>query len=192
MEVSHTEASKAADAELNASLDAGAEETAPADTVKEREMEVSHTEASKAADAELNASLDAGAEETAPADTVDKRRARRISDLAAESLQHHDSFQACLGASVAGILAIDQSLQERVTRALAADSGELADVSTVLPAIDTILRLERQVERFGQLTTKLQCMDQKIQADKSKLQTKALEGFVNQVTRKKPGLPPHW
>jgi hypothetical protein len=156
-------------------------------------MEVSHSEKSIAADAQLNDALETEGSEESVTVTDNELRAMRIDDLSAESLQNPDSFQACLGAAIAGIMKNDQILQERITRALATDSGALSDVAAVVPTIDISLRLERQAERYGQLNIKLKSMDQKSQTDKSKLQAHALGGFVQEVTtRRRPQLPPHW
>src|SRR4051812_1985851 len=133
-------------------------------------MDFTHTEESQAADAELNAALDTEANDKQAPQSDKDQRAARIRDLSIESLAKKDSFQACLGASTAGIMQIEQTLQERIIQTLGADSGALTDLTAVMPAVDALLRLERQAERYGQLNLKLQSIDQKTASDKTALQ----------------------
>ena len=134
MEVTHTEESRAADAELNAALEAEANDKPASqpdqdeqaarlrdlstESVAEddifQDMDFTPTEELRAADAEVNAALEAEANDKPASQPDQDKRAARIRDLSTESLAKDDSFQACLGASTAGMMQIEKTLQERI------------------------------------------------------------------------------
>ena len=62
-----------------------------------------------------------------------------------------------------------------------------------MPALDALLRVARQADRYAQLEVRLTAELRQAEAAKSKLQATALGGFIQDVTRRKPGLiPTQW
>jgi hypothetical protein len=155
-------------------------------------MDVLHTAESQAADSELNHALGSEREDerAQPSDSSD--RIARINDFAAESLSKQDSFQSCLGASTADFMKMEERLQNLINRDLAGDLASLADIDAVLPAINAVLRVGRQVERYSQILVRLESVDKKMKSDKMALQASALNGFATDATRRRAQAPMHW
>ena len=125
--------------------------------------------------------------------TDDAKRLARIFDFQVDALANPNPLQACLGSFTGDLLAIGWHIQKRINGALAASSGTIEDITSITPALDIVLRIGRQADRYAQLEAKLTATERQAAAAKQKLQATALGGFVQDVTRRKSGLiPTRW
>ena len=82
-------------------------------------------------------------------------RIHRIEQLQAEALAEPDALQANLGAFNAGLMRIGFRLEEAIEGASAQITDPLARFERLAPAIDSLLKVMRQVDRFAQLDQRL-------------------------------------
>jgi hypothetical protein len=74
-----------------------------------------------------------------------------VMDYQANSLEKTDALEANLGSINSGLMRIGVSLDETIQQALESSPRTLESVQRLLPAIETHLRLTRQVDRFAQI-----------------------------------------
>ena len=74
-----------------------------------------------------------------------------VMDYQAKSLEKTDALEANLGSINSGLMRIAVSLDEMIEQALESGPRTLESVQRILPAIETHLRLARQVDRFAQI-----------------------------------------
>ena len=78
-------------------------------------------------------------------------RLARVRDYQEAALAKEDLLQANLGSAASGLMRIGIRLDEVIEQVLAGGSPTLERALKSLPAIETHLRLMRQVDRFAQL-----------------------------------------
>lgn len=83
--------------------------------------------------------------------SVHDARLSRVLDYLAHSLAKHDPLEANLGSINSGLMRMALWLDESVEQAMASGPPDVERLSRVLPAIDTHLRVTRQVDRFTQI-----------------------------------------
>ena len=81
---------------------------------------------------------------------------RRIQDLLAESLALPNAFAANLGAQNSGLRKMAYRMQQAIEKALDQGPAELEEFEDVMPAIETLLKITKQVDRYSQLSMKLE------------------------------------
>jgi hypothetical protein len=74
-----------------------------------------------------------------------------VMNYQAKSLEKTDALEANLGSLNSGLIRIGVSLDETIQQALESSPRTLESVQRLLPAIETHLRLTRQVDRFAQI-----------------------------------------
>ena len=82
-------------------------------------------------------------------------RIRRIEDLQAEALANPDALQATLGAANGALMRMGFRLEEAIEGTLANIADPVARFERLAPAIDSYLKVMRQVDRFAQLDQRL-------------------------------------
>jgi hypothetical protein len=97
-----------------------------------------------------NQDVDTGAAGASP-DVADRRTAR-IAEYLAHSLDYADPLQANVGAVNADLLLMADRLRQLLE---AAPWASLEDFDDLKPAIDSLLRIHKQIDRFAQLETRL-------------------------------------
>ena len=78
-------------------------------------------------------------------------RLRRVSDYLTSSLAKADPLEANIGSINSGLMRLALSLDDIIERAVGAGPQTVEGLENVMPAIDTHLRVTRQVDRFAQL-----------------------------------------
>jgi hypothetical protein len=103
-------------------------------------------------DRELNHHL-YGEFEEPPADVTPELRMARIQDYETTSLAKPDNLEACVGASNSDLMKIGVHLAAVINPAM--ENLDITKLNQVLPALDTQLRVARQIERFAQFEARL-------------------------------------
>jgi len=154
-------------------------------------MKFDQTPQSQAADQALNDCLsDAPADEQLDAATPDIRLAR-ILDYQAQSLAKPDPLEACLGSSNGSLMEIGCRLAEVINAGMV--GLDMAKLPQVQPALDTYLRVLRQVDRFAQLEAKFTESRRQAEEEQPPLQPTALRGYSTAAVRsKKSPMPARW
>jgi hypothetical protein len=96
----------------------------------------------------------AQAEATAPPDKPRKttdRRAERIKEFARDALEKGDAYQATVRAATADLLDIGYGLAVNIKAIMGQAPMGSADYEDIAPALATLLQVDRQIGRFGQL-----------------------------------------
>lgn len=107
--------------------------------------------ASTSLHAARNLDTDTGAASASP-DLADRRTAR-IAEYLAHSLDYGDPLHANVGAVNADLLLL---MADRLRQLLeAAPWASLKDFESLKPAIDSLLRIHKQIDRFAQLEARL-------------------------------------
>jgi hypothetical protein len=75
----------------------------------------------------------------------------RVQEYLADSLVKGDHLEANLGSINGGLMRICVSLDEVVHRGMSVSTVTVERIQRLLPAIETYLRLTRQIDRFAQL-----------------------------------------
>lgn len=123
----------------------------------------------------------------------DELRHARILDFQTESLAGPDSLRASLGALTGGLLEIGRRLEARIIASLDASPATMEELRRIKPALDSLLQVARQSDRFAQLEVRLTAEERHADLAKSKMQATALGGFVQDSTRRKHGsIPTRW
>jgi len=78
-------------------------------------------------------------------------RLSRVLDYQASSLDKEDPLEANLGSINSGLMRIALWLDETIEQTVRSGAPNAERLTRILPAIDTHLRLTRQVDRFAQL-----------------------------------------
>lgn len=78
-------------------------------------------------------------------------RLKRVLDYRASSLQKDDPLEANLGSINSGLMRVALWLDETIEQAMQSGPPNVERLSRILPAIETHLRLTRQVDRFAQI-----------------------------------------
>ena len=78
-------------------------------------------------------------------------RLSRVLDYQSRSLEKDDPLEANLGSINSGLMRVALWLDEAVEEAMASGPPNVERLSRILPAIDTHLRVTRQVDRFAQI-----------------------------------------
>lgn len=78
-------------------------------------------------------------------------RLSRVLDYQASSLQKDDPLEANLGSINSGLMRVALWLDETIEQAMESGPPNVERLSRILPAIDTHLRVTRQVDRFAQI-----------------------------------------
>lgn len=89
-------------------------------------------------------------ESAQPANSHDARLSR-VLDYQASSLQKDDPLEANLGSINSGLMRVALWLDESIEQAMESGPPNVERLSRVLPAIDTHLRVTRQVDRFANI-----------------------------------------
>ena len=92
----------------------------------------------------------AAAEAAQPANSHDARLSR-VLDYQASSLEKDDPLEANLGSITSGLMRVALWLDEIIGQAMESGPPNVERLSRILPAIDTHLRVTRQVDRFAQI-----------------------------------------
>ena len=90
------------------------------------------------------------AEAAQPTNSHDARLSR-VLDYQASSLQKDDPLEANLGSINSGLMRVALWLDETIEQAMESGPPNVERLSRILPAIDTHLRVTRQVDRFAQI-----------------------------------------
>ncbi len=77
-------------------------------------------------------------------------RVRRVLDYQANSLGKEDALEANLGSINSGLMRVALWLDETIEQAMESGPRTVERLQGLLPAIDTHLRVTRQVDRFAQ------------------------------------------
>jgi hypothetical protein len=94
-------------------------------------------------------------------------RLSRVVDYQAQSLGKPDALQANLGSLNSGLMRIALNLDEALEQALSGGPRTVERVQKLLPAIETHLRVARQVDRFAQLEMRSEMSRQPKPSDKA-------------------------
>ena len=78
-------------------------------------------------------------------------RMSRVLDYQADSLEKENALEANLGSINSGLMQIALQLDETIKRTIDSGPGTVEGLHAVMPAIDTHLRVTRQVDRFAQI-----------------------------------------
>lgn len=78
-------------------------------------------------------------------------RLSRVRDYQAKSLAKEDDLEANLGSINSGLMRVALWLDEAIEEALESGPRSIERLKRMLPAIDTHLRVARQVDRFAQI-----------------------------------------
>lgn len=78
-------------------------------------------------------------------------RLSRVLDYQASSLEKDDPLEANLGSINSGLMRVALWLDETIEQAMESGPPNVERLSRILPAIDTHLRVTRQVDRFAQI-----------------------------------------
>ena len=78
-------------------------------------------------------------------------RLSRVIDYQAISLKKNDALEANLGSINSGLMRIAVSLDETIEQAIESAPRTLDRAQRILPAIETHLRVARQIDRFAQI-----------------------------------------
>lgn len=112
-------------------------------------------------------SVDAQTEQVAEASQVEEavagshgpqakdERHERIMDYLRSSLAMEDPLAANVGAVNSDLMLFGYSLQRAITKALDLAPAALDEFGKLMPAIDSYMRISRQVERFAKLNQQL-------------------------------------
>ena len=90
------------------------------------------------------------AEATQPTNSHDARLSR-VLDYQASSLQKGDPLEANLGSINSGLMCVALWLEETIEQAMGSGPRNVERLSRILPAIETHLRVTRQVDRFANI-----------------------------------------
>lgn len=93
-------------------------------------------------------------------------RLQRIMEYLDEALNKKNPLEANLGAANSDLLLIGYRLKNTIDMALADPPEGLSQVEELMPAINTYLRIIKQIERLAQLDRRLMQMRQQIQTVK--------------------------
>ena len=78
-------------------------------------------------------------------------RLSRVLDYQASSLEKEDALEANLGSINSGLMRVALWLDETIEQAMGSGPPNVDSLQRILPAIDTHLRVTRQVDRFAQI-----------------------------------------
>ena len=78
-------------------------------------------------------------------------RLSRVLDYQVSSLEKDDPLEANLGSINSGLMRVALWLDETIEQAMESGPPNVERLSRILPAIDTHLRVTRQVDRFAQI-----------------------------------------
>ena len=78
-------------------------------------------------------------------------RLSRVLDYQASSLEKHDPLEANLGSINSGLMRVALWLDEAIEQAMESGPPNVERLPQIIPAIDTHLRVTRQVDRFAQV-----------------------------------------
>ena len=84
-----------------------------------------------------------------------ERRNQRIEDYLRAALESPNPLAANLGAANSDLMAVQHALQQAIDTALSQTKPTLAELETLLPGIDYLLKIAKQIDRFSQLEIKL-------------------------------------
>lgn len=90
------------------------------------------------------------AEASRPTNSHDARLSR-VLDYQASSLQKDDPLEANLGSINSGLMRVALWLDETIEQAMVSGPPNVERLSRILPAIDTHLRVTRQVDRIANI-----------------------------------------
>jgi len=90
------------------------------------------------------------AEETT-ADMPKGDRVQRIADYLESSLGKPDALQATIGAANSDLMLVGFRLNEAVQAALNSTPAALSEFGKLMPAVESLLKVYKQVDRFTQL-----------------------------------------
>jgi len=82
---------------------------------------------------------------------IHEARLSRVRDYQAKSLAKEDDLEANLGSINSGLMRVALWLDEAIEQALESGPRSIERLKRMLPAIDTHLRVARQVDRFAQI-----------------------------------------
>ena len=90
-----------------------------------------------------------------PAGDGADRRLQRIMDYLREALARESALEANLGAVNSDLLIMGYRLKQAIDEAMAATPAALEQFQRLMPAIDSYLRLTKQIDRLAQLSLRL-------------------------------------
>jgi len=93
-------------------------------------------------------------------------RQRRIEDYLRAALAMEDPLAANVGAVNSDLMRFGYSLQQAITKALQTTPTALDEFGKLMPAIDSYMRISRQVERFSKLNQQLTAAEKARQSAK--------------------------
>lgn len=82
-------------------------------------------------------------------------RLERIAEQLAEALRNPDLLRGIAMASACDLMKLAWQLNKAIDQELANGPGSLDDFAELSPALDTFLRMMKQIERFSQLDMRL-------------------------------------
>lgn len=107
-------------------------------------------------DSETDRDVDPGAgQATEVTETEKDERQQRIEDYLRTALAMEDPLAANVGAVNSDLMLFGYSLQRAITKALETAPAALDEFGKLMPAIDSYMRISRQVERFAKLNQQL-------------------------------------
>jgi hypothetical protein len=81
--------------------------------------------------------------------------AKRIDEYEVSSLHTEDHLEANLGSINAALMRISVSMQEAMERTISPGAMTTERLQKLVPIIETLLRVTRQIDRFAQLERRL-------------------------------------
>jgi hypothetical protein len=82
-------------------------------------------------------------------------RTGRIEQLIQAALESDDHVQATMGALIGDLMLIGHRLSQAIDAASRQNLSVLYDDRSVVAAVDNLLKIDRQIDRFGQLQARL-------------------------------------
>jgi hypothetical protein len=107
-----------------------------------------------AVEREIREDQEGGRDESGEEDDRQKlqqERRRRLRDYHIRALAHEDPCQAMLGSVNAELMLVTMRVDQAINNSLAVGSATIEGVMQCSQAIDMLLKLTRQIDRFAQL-----------------------------------------
>jgi hypothetical protein len=83
-------------------------------------------------------------------------RQERLLEFQSEIVKAPEPLSAILGANTAGLFEIGRRLEEAILRRIPSQSSDLSDVQAVIPAVNGLLRVSKQAERYALIQSRFE------------------------------------
>lgn len=103
----------------------------------------------------IGADSESGSPSATEMDSSEDVRVRRIQEYLKHALGHTDALEANVGAVNADLMRISHRLAQAIHEAIDAGPSSLEDFEGIIPAVDNLLRLDKQIDRFTALEQRL-------------------------------------